>query len=135
MSGLVYAVSALHVSTRTGRFAVIAATVLALGILFAGVAGAQSAQVYFSYSPEDVGPTSGGTIGLPPGATNVPLHLWIAGGGSASPAGACQLTATGNEICGFDIALDTSGHYTFEDDSPNQNTVIPSTKPTIHNVS
>ena len=89
-------------------------------LLLAGSASAQIAQVYFTYSPVDTGPTAGGTIGLAPGNDPVPLHLWIEGGGQVSPGGPCQTGAIGNEICGFNLTLDANGHYSFVDYQPNQ---------------
>lgn len=102
---------------RTLRSSLAAVLCLAF-VTIAGDASAQAAQVYLTYSPKDTGPPSGGAIALAPGPSTVPLHLWIAGGGPVSTTGPCQLTATGQEICGFDLVLDANGHFTFVDYSP-----------------
>lgn len=80
-------------------------------------ATAQNADVYLTYTAEDLGPSSGWVVGIPPGSS-VPLHLWIQGGGSASTGGPCQLGATGNEICAVNVRLDGNGFFTFLDFLP-----------------
>lgn len=87
-------------------------------LLLAGMATAQNAQVYLTYSPEDRGPLSSWAASIA-GEEAVPLFLWLQGGGTVSSGAPCQLGATGSEICGANVTLDGQGFFQFEGFTPN----------------
>ena len=91
---------------------VLLALQLAVG---AAVADAQDARLYFTYGPQDRDP--GSPIGIL-AETPTPLHLWLKVGDAASAANVCAPGATGNEICGFDLALSTVAAFDFGAFSP-----------------
>ena len=92
----------------------------ACSLLLASPAAAQVGQVYFTYGPADTGPLTQWAAGVQQSAENVPLHLWVQGGGATSTGGPCQLGATGNEICAINLTLHGNGHFEFTDFAPNQ---------------
>jgi hypothetical protein len=93
----------------------IAIAALLLALVAAGVVRAQPAHLYATYGPADTGPS--GPIGVVPGQST-PVHLWLAGGSIPSTPVPCVPAARGDEICGYNFALETSADFTFQSPAP-----------------
>ncbi len=92
----------------------------------AGAQVAATPTLWATYGPQAT--AVGGPIGVLP---NVPmtLHLWAAAGTAVSSTPACLPAATGDEICGIQFRVETSGNLELRDfagdtafDSSGQNT-------------